>query len=217
MAIIDDKYVFESTGFDYVNPKAEVVIVGITPGNSQLKGDRVGLSPREVKRMNAFAGGMRRNLIHMLDYIGVNQLLGIETCKSLWEEDFDRVEMTSLLKEATYELKKDGTKEMFRHAEKIAKSEKLTKMLEEGFLEDCKSYNNAVLFVACGSGVYDELKRLQSEKKIQGDVVGIAHPSGANMKYIPCYLGNKEPSNQSLQKYVDKAKEAKAIVESLCQ
>ena len=38
MANIDDKYVFEPTEFDYVNPKAEVVIVGITPGNSQLKG-----------------------------------------------------------------------------------------------------------------------------------------------------------------------------------
>lgn len=213
----DDKFVFEPTGFDYVNPKAEVVIVGITPGNSQLKGDRVGLSPREVKRMNAFAGGMRRNLVHMLDYIGVNQLLGIETCKSLWEEDFDRVEMTSLLKEATYELMKDGTKEMFRHAEKIAKSEKLTKMLEEGFLEDCKSYNNAVLFVACGSGVYNELKRLQSEKKIQGDVVGIAHPSGANTGRIQCYLGKVEPKEQSYQWCMERAREAKAIVESLCQ
>ena len=215
MANIDDKYVFEPTGFNYVNPKAEVVIVGITPGNSQLKGDRVGLSPREVKRMNAFAGGMRRNLIHMLDYIGVNQLLGIETCKSLWEEDFDRVEMTSLLKEATYELKKDGTKEMFRHAEKIAKSEKLTKMLEEGFLEDCKSYNNAVLFVACGSGVYDVLKKLQSEKKIQGNVVGIAHPSGANTGRIQCYLGKVIPKDQSYQWCMERAKEAKQRIMTL--
>ena len=28
----------ENTKFDYVNPEAEVVIVGITPGNSQTKG-----------------------------------------------------------------------------------------------------------------------------------------------------------------------------------
>jgi G:T/U-mismatch repair DNA glycosylase len=33
----DDKYRFEPTAFDYVNPKAEVVIVGITPGNSNNK------------------------------------------------------------------------------------------------------------------------------------------------------------------------------------
>ena len=109
MANIDDKYVFEPTAFDYVNPKAKVVIVGITPGNSQLKGDREGLDLREIKRKNAFAGSMRPNLVKMLDYIGVNRLLDIESCSSLWEEDFDKVDMTSLLKEATYELKKDGS------------------------------------------------------------------------------------------------------------
>ena len=59
MTNINDKYKFEPTAFDYVNPKAEVVIVGITPGNSQLDGSREGLSPREIKRKYAFAGKMR--------------------------------------------------------------------------------------------------------------------------------------------------------------
>jgi hypothetical protein len=47
MSNIDDKIVFEPTGFEYQNTKAKVVIVGITPGNSQLKGDREGLDLRE--------------------------------------------------------------------------------------------------------------------------------------------------------------------------
>lgn len=217
MANIDDKYVFEPTEFDYVNPKAEVVIVGITPGNSQLKGERKEFDKREIKRINAFAGGMRPNLVNMLNFIGVNRLLGIDSCCTLWEEDFDKVDMTSLLVEATYELKKDGTKEMFRHANKIAKSEKLTRMLEEGFVKNCSRYENPVLYVACGLGVYDVLKSLLEERKIKGQVVAITHPSGANMKCIQCYLGKKEPSTQSLQKYVDKAIEAKAAVASLCQ
>ena len=217
MTRLDEKFAFEPTGFDYVNPKAEVVFVGITPGNSQLDGSREGKTSREIKREFAFAGKMRPNLVNMLDYIGVNKLLSIETCKSLWEEDFDRVEMTSLLKEATYELKKDGTKDMFRHAEKIAKSEKLTRMLEEGFANDCNSYDKAVLFVACGPGVYDVLKRLQEEKKIKGHVVGIAHPSGANTGRIQCYLGKAESKDLSYQWCVEKAKDAKTIVESLCQ
>ena len=212
MISIIDKYIFERTAFDYVNPKAEVVIVGITPGNSQLKGERKELDKREIKRINAFAGKMRPNLIKMLDFIGVNKLLGIESCSTLWEEDFDKVDMTSLLVEATYELKKDGTKEMFRHANKIAKSEKLTRMLEEGFVKNCSRYENPVLYVACGLGVYDVLKSLLEEQKIRGQVVGIAHPSGVNMKCIQCYLGNKEPSTQSLQRYVEKAHEAMEIV-----
>lgn len=209
MTTSDENYVFEPTGFDYVNSKAEVVIVGITPGNSQLDGSREDKTPREIKREFAFAGKMRPNLVNMLDYIGVNKLLSIETCKSLWEEDFDRVEMTSLLKEATYVLKKDGSKDMFKSTEKIAKSEKLTRMLEDGFVKDCNSYNKAVLFVACGPGVYEVLKRLKEGKKIKGHIVGIAHPSGANTGRIQCYLGKVEPKDRSYQWCIEKAKEAK--------
>lgn len=209
------KFVFEPTAFEYVNSKAGVVIVGITPGNSQLDGSREGMTPREVKRKYAFAGKMRPNLIKMLDYIGVNTLLGIDSCNTLWEEDFDRVDMTSLLVEATYEIKKDGKKEMFRHAEKIAKSEALTGMLEEGFVRNCSRLEKPVLFISCGLGVYEVLMRLVEEQKISGRVVGIAHPSGANMKCIQCYLGFKEPSTTSMQRYVDKAREAKELIDSM--
>ncbi len=207
-----EKYSFKTTRFDYVNPKAKVVIVGITPGNSQLDGSREGMSSKEIKREYAFAGKMRPNLVNMLDYIGVNSLLDIESCKTLWDNDFDKVDMTSLLIDATYVLKKDGTKEMFRHAEKIVKSEELSKRLEDGFVKNCKKYENSQLFVACGAGVYNILKKLHEEKKINGEVVYIAHPSGANMKCIQCYLGKKEPTTPSLQKYIEQAKEAKNCI-----
>ena len=212
MSNIDDIIIFEPTEFGYQNTKAKVVIVGITPGNSQLDGSREGLSPREIKRKFAFAGKMRPNLVKMLDYVGVNSLLGIESCSTLWEGDFDKVDMTSLLKEATYELKKDGSKMMFKDVKKIAKSEKLTRMLEEGFVKDCSNYEYFVLYVACGPGVYDVLKKLKEEGKIEGFVAGIAHPSGANLGRILCYLGKTEPKDVSYQWCVDKAKEAKRFV-----
>ena len=215
MANLDERIVFEPTGFDYVNPKAKVVIVGITPGNSQLDGSRDGMSPLEIKRKYAFAGSMRHWLVSMLDYIGINQLLNIETCSSLWGDDFDKVDMTSLLKDATYEIKKDGSREMFRHASKIEKSEKLTRMLEDGFVKNCAKYDNSVLFVACGPGVYDVLKKLQNEKKIEGLVAGIAHPSGANLGRILCYMGQKEPMEPSYNWCIEKAEEAKSIVSFL--
>lgn len=209
MSNIGNKIIFEPTGFEYQNTK--VVIVGITPGNSQLKGDREGLDLREIKRKNAFAGSMRPHLINMLDYIGVNRLLDIESCSSLWEEGFDKVDMTSLLKEATYELKKDGSKTMFKDVKKIAKSEKLTRILEEGFVKGCSNYEYWVLYVACGPGVYDELKKLKEEGKIKGFVAGIAHPSGANTGRIQCYLGKVEPKDDSYVWCLERAKEAKAF------
>lgn len=211
MSNIDDKIIFELTYFGYQNTKAKVVIVGITPGNSQLKGIREGLDLREIKRKNAFAGSMRPNLINMLDYVGINKLLGIESCRSLWEEDFDKVDMTSLLKEATYELKKDGCKTMFKDVKKIAKSEKLTTMLKEGFMKDCSKYENIVLYVACGPGVYNTLKELQAKGKIVGVVIGIAHPSGANLGRVLCYQGKAEPKGDSYVWCQERAKEAKAF------
>lgn len=55
------KYKFNrSTKMEYTNKEAEVVIVGITPGNTQLKGSRKNKSPKEIKQENSFAGGNMR-------------------------------------------------------------------------------------------------------------------------------------------------------------
>ena len=204
----NEKFVFEPTAFNYVNPKAEVVIVGITPGNSQQKGAREGMSPREIKQKYAFKGTLRLNMVKMLDYIGVNTMLGINSCKSLWKDDFDRVEMTSLLKDATYVKGKNG-RTMFKDTEMIAKSEKLTEQFENGFVKDCQQYKKAKLFVACGQGVYDELMKLKERGVISAPIVGIAHPSGNNSVRVLYYM---EQLDASLIWCTEKAKEAKEII-----
>ena len=201
---LDEKIVFESTEFDYVNPKAEGVIVGITPGNSQLDGSREGLTPREIKRKFAFAGRMRPNLVNMLDFIGVNRLLGIESCSTLWEKDFDKVDMTSLLKDATYIVGK-SRRMMFKDTEMIAKSKVLTDKYENGFVKDCLQYKRARLFVACGQGVYDELMKLKERGVITAPVVAIAHPSGNNGVRVLYYMGQLD---SSLVWCTERAKEA---------
>lgn len=211
----DDKIVIEPAELDYVNSKAKVVIVGITPGNSQMSGSRDRLSLREIKRKYAFAGSMRPNLINMLDHIGINKLIGIKSCRSLWEQDFDEVDMTSLLKDAVYEIKSNGKKTMFNDLSKIAKSMKLQKLLENGFLKNSKIYEREVLYIGCGPGVYEVLKMLQKEGKIKGPIVGIAHPSGANAGRVKSYLGIKEPIDPSYQWCADKAEEAKRIINQL--
>ena len=210
MIEIDERYFIQPTEFDYINPKAEVVIVGITPGNSQLKGGREGMSPKEIKRTYAFKGGIRKNIVKMLDYIGVNTLLGIKTCSSLWDEDFDRVELTSLLKDATYVVEKSG-RTMFKDTEDIAKSKLLTKKFETGFVKDCEQYKNARLFVACGQGVYDELMKLKERGVITAPVVAIAHPSGNNGVRVLYYMGQLD---SSLVWCTERAKEA---IETICQ
>lgn len=211
MSNIDEKIVFEPTGFDYVNPDAEVVIVGITPGNSQVKGEREGMSPKEIKRTYAFKGGIRKNIVKMLDYIGVNTMLGIKSCASFWREDFGRVELTSLLKDATYVVEKGG-RAMFKDTEDIAKSKLLTEKFEMGFVKDCAQYTKAKLFVACGQGVYDKLLKLKDRGIITAPVVAIAHPSGNNSMRVLYYLGQLD---SSLIWCEEKAKEAKDTIAAI--
>ena len=206
MTRLDEKFAFEPTGFDYVNPKAEVVIVGITPGNSQQKGSREGMSPREIKRKYAFAGALRKNMVKMLDYIGLNSLLRIDTCASLWEQDFDRVEMTSLLKDATYVVGQRG-KTMFKDTEIIAKSKELSEKYENGFVRDCEQYKQAKLFVACGQGVDDELMKLKGRCVIAAPVVAIAHPSGNNAIRVKYYMEEIESSLMWCEEMSKKARE----------
>lgn len=205
------QYIFKPTGLDYVNENAIVVIVGITPGPSQLEGSKTGLSPQEYKRTFAFKGAIRKNLIKMLNYIGVNNLLGISSCESLWEDDFNLIEMTSLLKDATFVVTKKGEKG-FNKAEKILKSELLLRRMNEGFVKDCKKYGKAKLFVACGEGVYATLNQIKSLGKIKVPVIGIAHPSPNNGLRVSYYQEIDEPS---LVWCKQKAEEAKMIVNEL--
>jgi hypothetical protein len=205
----------EDTNFEYVNEHAEVVIVGITPGNSQTGNPSNGIDPIEYKKQYAFAGSLRKNLIKMLNFIGVNRMLGIESCDSLWKDDFDKVEMTSLLKRATYRVKKDGKQEMFKDVPTIFKDEILREEFERGFRHDCARYSKAKLYVACGKGVYEVLQQLQSNGVINRDakVVAIAHPSSANSAGVSCYL-EKEDSVYIWS--VKKANDAKRAIEDLC-
>ena len=204
---------FRETGFGYVNHAARIVIVGITPGVSQLVNDRSGKSPREIKRENAFAGRMRPNLIRMLDYVGVNRLLGIESCATLWSCDFDKVEMTSLLKEATFVKGK-----MFNNPALIAKSAKLTAAFNEGFKRDCASYLNAVLFVACGNAVGSVISGLKADGIISAEVISIPHPSGANAGRIAAFLNGDDDSLDTACRVArEQARIALRVVNSMCK
>src|SRR5689334_17234620 len=85
--------------FDYVNPAARVVVVGISPGFVQWKnamraaqhGLREGLPLaallRAAKYTGAFSGAIRPNLVALLDSVGLQRWLGIASCASLFGPD----------------------------------------------------------------------------------------------------------------------------------
>src|SRR5688572_8458727 len=75
--------------FGYVNREAQIALVGITPGPTQIENAyrsarfalKQGFSPKVAawyaKQQGSFAGPMRKNLIAMLDGIGLPRAIGV--------------------------------------------------------------------------------------------------------------------------------------------
>jgi len=77
--------------FDYINTKAKIMIVGITPGLKQMLQSyeviNKGGSIKKVKDLSSFKGSMRTALIKYLDELKINKILKIKYSESLFDKD----------------------------------------------------------------------------------------------------------------------------------
>lgn len=204
--------------FEYVNPKARVVIVGITPGRTQmlnaLKEARrqlnLGANPLTaliaVKRTGAFSGTMRPNLVNLLDCVGVHRWLGIKTCDDLFGSAADLVQSTSALQNPIFIKGENynGTPNMTRHP-------LLRKQLVTNFGADANKMANAV-FVPLGDKVAEALHFLADQGLMKKDRIldGLPHPSGANAERIAYFLGRKNKDALSVKTNAEKLDHAKS-------
>ena len=105
--------------FEYVNIDAKLIIVGITPGRTQMNRSinalkqalANGHSPEQalesVKQNASLSGTMRPRLVEMLNRLGYAEKLGITCCSSLWAEHNDLVHFCSVLKYPIFVSGKD--------------------------------------------------------------------------------------------------------------
>src|SRR4051794_19805376 len=96
--------------FEYINKNAKVIILGITPGWTQMELAfnyvRHHIEDEEYEQMicnakkNASFGGtaMRKNLIEMLDGIELHKFLKIDSCEQLFNEKHFLLHTTSVLR-----------------------------------------------------------------------------------------------------------------------
>lgn len=96
--------------FEHICEFARVVIVGITPGPTQAENAYLafrhaideGLTIEEAlkraKLAASFSGAMRKNLVRMLDYIGLHQALQLVSCAQLFRETTEYAHFTSALR-----------------------------------------------------------------------------------------------------------------------
>lgn len=107
-----DLAMYYSPHNEYINHRAKLVIIGITPGWSQMRMAIEQLKHslhfqkhlpleqmlKQTKMAASFAGTMRQNLIEMLDQCGLPTYFHLKSSVSLFEEHRDFIHTTSLIK-----------------------------------------------------------------------------------------------------------------------
>lgn len=101
--------------FEHVNSDARLVIVGITPGPTQLEeaystaqcqlqtGAPRHEAMHEIKKVGAFGGaGMRPNLVRMLRHFSVGAYMGITDEASVWGSNASLFHATSIIPHAAF-------------------------------------------------------------------------------------------------------------------
>lgn len=206
--------------FEAVNLGARVVIVGITPGKTQLVSAirearrqlDLGASFETVltaaKATGAFSGSMRPNLIALLDTIGLHQHLGLYSCDQLFGTHSALVQNTSALRNAVFlrNANYNGTPNML-------KTPFLKRELLAGFANEARQFSGAV-FVPLGAAAAGALSFLSMEGIVRREQLldGLPHPGGANAERIAYFLGRKRRDRLSVTTDPNKLELAKASV-----
>lgn len=192
--------------FEFINSSAKLVVCGITPGLQQALialrtakaaiGNGVSMDGalKEAKHKASFAGSMRKNLIAMLDFIGLNNWLKLESCADLFSHRQDLIHFTSALRNPVFENGKNysGGTAMVRNAY-------LWDQIEQGLCQEILALPESAMFIPLGRGVDKVFEALVVKGAIDGRRVlfGLPHPSGANGERVAYFLNRKAATDLS--------------------
>lgn len=199
-----DIEIYYSPHNEYINSKASVFIVGITPGFQQMStaisAARKGLENSnnikaiqyQCKEAARFSGSLRNNLIEMLDEIELNKYLKINGCSQLFREKDYLLHTVSLIPYSVFVKGKNYS----GHTPKLIKSEFLMKYVYENFVDELKELDDfrKVLIIPLGTSVEEVLIKLSTNNIISENQIlkGFPHPSGANVNRLIQLKKNKE-------------------------
>lgn len=187
---------------EFVNKKAKIFVIGITPGWTQtqiaFKTANEGLVNnveiidilKKCKYNSRFSGSMRENLIDMLDQIGLNKKFQLNSSSELFDEDNNLLHTTSLIK---YPVFING-KNYNGHNPDILCNELLIKYIKKYFISEINELQNVVI-IPLGKAVEEVLKYLIDNSIINNNytiLFGFPHPSGANGHRKEIFENNKK-------------------------
>ncbi|MEH7380721.1 hypothetical protein V7138_09600 [Bacillus sp. JJ1533] len=196
--------------FEYVNEDAKVMIVGITPGFHQMKKSySTILDPKnkgfskeqllhQVKKNSSFEGPMRKNLIHMLDELGLHAYLDISSTSELFRTASHLVQTASVIRYPVFYKGKNYS----GSTPKMLKTELLKKHITESFTNELVSLQNP-LIIPLGVNVTGVFDFLAENDYVSRDSVlyGFPHTSGGNGHRHRQFAENKEQMKRKLATY----------------
>jgi hypothetical protein len=159
-----------------------------------------------AKLTGTFSGNMRPNLVGLLDCIGLNRWMGIQSCIELFSIAAHRVQTASLLRNPVFVNGKNYN----GNTPSIIRDPLLREQLLTYFAEDARSLSEAV-FVPLGDKVTEALHFIADHGFISQDKIldGLPHPSGANAERTAYFLGKKNRASLSSRTDPDKLDKAR--------
>lgn len=210
---------------DFINKDAKLIVVGITPGRTQMNnalkaacysfhaGKSTEYVLQEAKKYAAFSGDMQSVLIQMMDKYGINQQVGITTCKELWEEKNNLVHFTSALRNPVFCCKGDKEGNYTGSSPKLDSHKGFKNTLNQ-LRSEILSIENAFV-LPLGVKVAKVIQQLVDNNSLslnrilnaEGRVAEFPHPSGPNGETQGLALSDKFPSKEEyinimLSKYI---------------
>jgi hypothetical protein len=193
--------------FEKINPKARVVLIGITLGLTQMRlayevardGLREGLSHeavlRRVDQTASYAGSMRINLDRILDQLGLPDLLGIEETEQLFGQDADLMHSTSALPNPVFVQGRNYT----GSTPPISLTSLLRRQVLDTLGPELTGVPDAIL-IPLGRAVEDALGLLIEEGTVAAArcCLGFPHPSGANGHRVRLFNQRRAQLTQTL-------------------
>jgi len=197
--------------FDWINPSARIVILGITPGWTQMEigcrtartalaeGKNLELAGRLAKQQASFAGSMRSNLVRMLDALGLPALLQIGSSGDLFGHASSLLHTSSAIRYPTFVQSANYT----GSNPPAAKSPFLLRVARELLVPELEAVPEAAI-VPLGRAVEDVLEALAAEGCFRGKrwLTGFPHPSGANGHRARIFEENRESLARQLRHLV---------------
>lgn len=194
-----------------LNRSARIVIIGITPGWTQMKtafqAARTALAEglpdeevcRRAKQAAGFAGSMRSHLQDMLDRLGLPEYLQISSSSALFGESRHLLHTISLLRYPVFAEKRNYT-----GAHPDIWSSPLLRQQALSVCEELKELREA-LMIPLGRAVERVLRRFAEQGRIREEHVlwGFPHPSGANGHRHRQFAENEVPMRRRLSVFFE--------------